>query len=360
MDEALREKILQTIKAHFKQTGNAPGNADFSRLFDVKKTSVIPLLYKAGFRSVGDANETAIGVKNEKKFRDEEKLLRSLGTLTRRLQRYPAVSDIRVASMQDADFPSFSAISDWAKSETRVEKLRQFAESNTDFSDILPYVPQQFKSSDRIEHHLLTSANDSTIEEISYEISDDFVPPILVPLQLLAHPSQRIRETWNSQNRNVAVEFEKRVRAAFEIIGFEVEDLGQGRGRNPDGRAIDLSAHWAAVIDAKSREETYRLATDDRALREYYEQSDKMLRAKGVKNISIVIVSSSFEPKDLEPAKGLRKLSGASAVVLLEARALLRIVDGVLRMPIQKRLDFVEHLLSDTQIVDQRLVEKAS
>jgi hypothetical protein len=354
----LRQQIIEIAQEYFNKQGEPIGRAALASSLGVSKVNINGKLIAAGFSGIGDANQTAVGAKNERKTRDEDKYLIDIALLTRRLRRLPAASDLRLARVENENFPNYDSIRQWASAEKRVELLRSLSDSNSDYTDIAEYLPEDTPQPMPGDESLaVTKLNE---ESESDENSDEYLPPILMSLPSLAHPTQWTREAWKARNRNVAVEFEKRVRAAFEIIGFEVEDLGQGRGRNPDGRAVDLSAHWAAVIDAKSREETYRLSTDDRPLREYYEQSDKVLRAKGVKNIAIVIVSSSFEPKDIEAAKGLRKLTGASSVVLLEAKALLVIVDSVLRMPLQRRLDYVEHLLGDTQIVDERLVEKAS
>lgn len=91
--------------------------------------------------------------------------------------------------------------------------------------------------------------------------------------------------------------FENRLAVCFRILGFKVEDFGQGTGRNPDGiftyRGSDSS--YAVIYDAKSSAEPYRLrTTDERQFEDYINQHIGDLQRRGFDNIYFAVVSGSF------------------------------------------------------------------
>jgi hypothetical protein len=52
-----------------------------------------------------------------------------------------------------------------------------------------------------------------------------------------------------SINKESSREFEKKVNLVFKMLGFEVDELGQGSGRNPDGIAKENQFRYAIIID---------------------------------------------------------------------------------------------------------------
>lgn len=53
------------------------------------------------------------------------------------------------------------------------------------------------------------------------------------------------------------------------ILGYETKLLGQGKGRVPDGLAVENDNSYAIIWDAKARYDKYSLGTDNRTIREY-------------------------------------------------------------------------------------------
>jgi len=63
--------------------------------------------------------------------------------------------------------------------------------------------------------------------------------------------------------------YEKMVSEVFKLIDFEVEELGQGKGRNPDSIIKNRTENTAFLVDAKAYSDGYNLGLDDRAIKEY-------------------------------------------------------------------------------------------
>lgn len=90
-------------------------------------------------------------------------------------------------------------------------------------------------------------------------------------------------------------EFEKIVGEVFKQIGFEVESLGQGTGRNPDAIVKFRENHTAFIVDAKAYLDGYVMGRDDRAIREYITYHCPILKREGFTKIGFIIVSNSFK-----------------------------------------------------------------
>lgn len=92
----------------------------------------------------------------------------------------------------------------------------------------------------------------------NFQISDYLVPKVAGLVEL-----------GNSSDKAKGAEFEKMVAEVFKLLDFEVENLGQGTGRNPDAIIKHREEHTAFIVDAKAYSAGYSLGIDDRAIREY-------------------------------------------------------------------------------------------
>jgi hypothetical protein len=90
-------------------------------------------------------------------------------------------------------------------------------------------------------------------------------------------------------------EFEKLVGEVFKQIGFEVQSLGQGTGRNPDAIIKYKEDHTAFIVDAKAYLDGYVMGRDDRAIREYISYYCPILKKEGFTKIGFIIVCNSFK-----------------------------------------------------------------
>jgi hypothetical protein len=115
------------------------------------------------------------------------------------------------------------------------------------------------------------------------------------------------------------------------ILGYNTTELGQGRGREPDGIAISNdgnAGYYAIIYDAKAREKDYTIGTQDREIVEYIKNKQRELQRQRVDKVSFLIVSSEFtNSPSLE--NSLRDIYRATRVpvILVRAKDLLRIVE---------------------------------
>ncbi|WP_394295047.1 restriction endonuclease FokI C-terminal domain-containing protein [Halorubrum distributum] len=117
------------------------------------------------------------------------------------------------------------------------------------------------------------------------------------------------------------------------MLGFDVEELGQGSGRQPDGIATAVRNDYAIIYDAKVRGDGYSIATDDRAIREYIETHARQLRDQGVRRIYFAIVSSTFTNPDQGTLRELRETTAVESIVFLSAELLEELMVLRLREP---------------------------
>lgn len=128
------------------------------------------------------------------------------------------------------------------------------------------------------------------------KLPDSYVPPIVAVIPALAKNDPKLAEAAKASGTSLERAFEKSVNAAFTIMGYQTQLLGQGQGRVPDGRALDLDNSYAIVWDAKARTDGYSIGTDDRTIREYITtQSRELVRKRSLRNIYYLIVSSVFQ-----------------------------------------------------------------
>jgi hypothetical protein len=154
------------------------------------------------------------------------------------------------------------------------------------------------------------------------------MPPVVADLENLALNE----ETEWSQKRGVRPEkaFETKLRYVFTILGYNVTELGQGKGREPDGVAISTEGHsgyYAIIYDAKAREKDYSVGTGDREIVEYIRNKQRELQRQHVDKVSFLIVSSEFtDSPSLESS--LKDIYRATRVpvILVRAKDLLYIV----------------------------------
>ncbi len=170
-------------------------------------------------------------------------------------------------------------------------------------------------------------------KSMSEDGGESWLPPVLIDIPQLALN----RETSWSSSKNVRPEkaFETKLRFAFTVLGYEVEELGQGTGREPDGVALSLDVpggDYALIYDAKARENGYSIGTDDRAIIEYIQHKEQELRRKRVGKLSFVIVSSSFSNSaaTIDAVNNIYKATRVP-VILLEAADLLYILEKRLK-----------------------------
>jgi len=174
----------------------------------------------------------------------------------------------------------------------------------------------------------------------------NFIPPVLKDFEALA-----------SRKEGDSLEFEKKVIAAFKMLGFQVDGIGQGKGREPDGVAKWSPSGFAILFDAKSSTDGYSIGTDDRAIIEYIDKYEPKLRKEGIKKIYFVLVSSEFNGSSEKSLGIIRKESSAKSVVLITAKQLLKIIAKRIQEPYAFDVESLEDLFLDSGILDDEKLE---
>lgn len=191
-------------------------------------------------------------------------------------------------------------------------------------------------------------------------LPDSYVPPIVAVLPRLAANDPQLEEAAKASGTSVARAFEKSINAAFTILGYDTKLMGQGAGRAPDGLASTDDESYSILWDAKARQGGYRMGTDDRAIREYVmTQSRELKRRKHLRNLYYFIVSSKFQDEFDDLIRGLKMDTDINEVCLIEAEALVALVDAKLRDPRQFSLgpDGIQRLFCQSGIVRARDVQ---
>ena len=171
----------------------------------------------------------------------------------------------------------------------------------------------------------------------------------------------RLIEAAKKSGTSIPNAFEKYINAAFTILGYETQLLGQGKGRVPDGLAITLDDAYAIIWDAKVRGDAYSMGTDDRTIREYINTQSRKLKKKGsIRNIYYAIVSSDFADDYDDAIRMLKMDTDVSEVILIEAEALVTIVEAKLRDPLFTTLgsDGIQRLFTASGILRADFVKE--
>jgi hypothetical protein len=171
------------------------------------------------------------------------------------------------------------------------------------------------------------------IETPTRVLPKSYIPPIISVLPKLAKNDPEVALICAQSNRSVEKEFEERCAILFSILGFETQIYGQGRGRVPDGVALCDEYRYAIIFDAKVRQGSYTMGTDERAIREYIYAQSTALRRRGVMNIYFMIISSSFSGEHDDAIRGIKIDTPVNEVILAEVNALLAMVENKLRDP---------------------------
>jgi len=201
-------------------------------------------------------------------------------------------------------------------------------------------------------------ALENKVEEkiIISDNAGDWLPDIIKDLNDLALN----KDTNWTKKMGVKAEkaFETKLRYAFTLLGYEVTELGQGKGREPDGIALSIGANggdYAIVYDAKARENGFSIGTGDREIYEYIQKKKEELKRKRVNKIYFVIISSEFSSASNTDA--IREIYRRThvPVALLKVTDLLFIIDAKLQ---NVEIDHtrLEYLFLDTGLITRETI----
>jgi hypothetical protein len=316
----------QQYKTLREKLGRKPSSSEFYGESGISKGRLELIYGRTAYRKLviecGDQPEEFGTPKSELR-----KILEVWGTLARELKTLPVSADWA----QRRIMPTRSGIKvshgiNW--SQIPNEFLREFG-TDDEWQDVVALIP----SSTPAGNVQNTKAPDPTPLFIS-----QFLPPVVADFVAL------------SQSEDLANDFERKVSLAFQMLSFEVTSLGQGTGRNPDAIAKATQEHFALIIDAKARTESYVMGTEDRKFIEYIRQHQPILTREGFKKLYFVIVSSRFAGRD---TASIIRVMQETQIPVIEIRAdqILRILAFAVENPLQyDRRKFEQLLLQEGEL----------
>lgn len=184
------------------------------------------------------------------------------------------------------------------------------------------------------------------------ELPDSYVPPVVSILPRLAVNDPDLAKVCHAMGSSIEKVFENRVDALFKMLGYETEALGQGRGRVPDGVAICREFHYAIGYDAKVRQGAYTMGIDERPIREYIYGLTERLKKQGIRQIYFMVISSSFSGDHDDVIRSLKMETDAREILLVEASALVALLEAKLRDPLLTLgPDGIQRLLADSGVL---------
>lgn len=288
---------------------------------------------------------------------------------------WPVYYPSNINMIQDLNFwqPSGDLSQDYLSFKRLQEELAELFSENSDYRFNLYKVEHVFWYRANKENLLITpeiedssGKNDTIMRTINTSSQLDFprlpesyVPPIVSVLVEMANNNRSLIEAAKNSGTSLERAFEKYIDIAFKILGYETRLMGQGNGRVPDGAAAAKDDDYIILWDAKIRSDGYSMGTDDRTIREYITtQSRDFKKRRHYKNIYYAIISSNFVSDYDEAIRSIKMETDVNEVLLIEASALVSMVDTRLRDPsVTLGSDGFQRLFSSSGIIKAQTVK---
>lgn len=352
--DARKQRLIEVVRAYAEREGLVPGIQRFARDVGAGHHTWKGQLWA----SWGDfIREAGLAPGEMKQPVPEDELLVSLALLTRRDGRFPSAARLKFARSERADIPSeWTFRHRFGGQAEMLERLRAWvADRPSEYADVAAILaatePTRPKGGEQpVEEKTSENRVGTTF------ISDSLIPPAVDCLPGLAAGDAEIERQCAERGLTLSVELEHRVALAFQILGLDVNELGQGAGRVADGIARCPSGRWAVIYDAKVRRGGFTLGTEDRKFREYIEHHGEELQREGIDSIYFAVISSSFDKKDLAKTREVVRLTRSKAFALVEAAALRALVELKLRTRLLDNGATLERLLASPEVVDTEAV----
>jgi hypothetical protein len=334
-----RESIIEKFQACAKQLGKTPGQAIFFKMTGVKSKDVF--YYWSRFSAL--AKEAGLVPNEMNQPLPEEELFTSYARACLYLNKVPTSKEFRIVS-RDLHLHSDNVYSNRYGSVLGFKKrFREWLEKGS----------EEYKHILEMQGWETTSASFSTRElGITTSLVDFSIHPFLPSCLQYLDVLSRGEKPFDSFAENVNTAFEKRCADSFKCLGFEVQELGQGKGRKADSLALARQEGFGAIIDAKVRANGYVLGTEDRKFLEYAVNHSRELLHSGLHHVYFVVVGSEFRNDDLNKLTQYLAQSPVRSVDFITAKALMKIVEQSIRERYKFRLAEIDQLLFGNKIID--------
>lgn len=320
-----KARVLAALRRVTDQTGRVPGRRAFQ-----EATGLDRRLWQGGIWTTWSqaVAEAGLPPNSFSQALSEEQFLRPLAELTREKNGFPTQAELTYAHRHNENFPSVAGFTKrFGLKEALMAALREWVNRHEEFLDILQLLDEPAPTAPLPKlSGPVASWTTSKAGAAPEVLPVSLVPPVVACLADLATNSAFVA-TVRVRGVNADLEFERRTGIAFRLLGLEVQQLGQGAGREPDGLATCQEHGWAIVYDAKLRQGDYRIGTEDRKFKEYLEKHQAPLARRGLRRIYFAVVSGTFIASDVRKAQEIARLTDAKSCVLLSVQALLRMVE---------------------------------
>lgn len=308
-----REEILERFRACVHKLGRAPGMARFCKTAHVTQADVFYYWPRLGdlAKEVGAApNRFNTAMPETELFTDFARVCLHLGKIPNR-------NELRIATRELG-----------TRTHNAFERFGTTSAFDARFRDWLGTGPGEFQGILSFPGWQRTGR---TKAAPSSQRVYPFAPFLPAGLQYLDALARGELSPHDREGEPVHVLFERKCGDAFRALGFEVMQLGQGKGRAPDLVALARPARYGVIIDAKSRKDGYVLATDDRVFFEYVTRGAQRLKEDGIEKAYLVIVGPSFRETDLRKLVEYLTGSAVRGITFILATALMRMVEDSIR-----------------------------
>ena len=312
-----KEEILELYKACQEKLGEPPGIERFCKMAKLRKSEVkyywptpAALTMEAG----AVPNKFGLKLSDEIVFEDYARVCLHL-------EKVPTDAELRI-TQRELGTKTHTAHSRHGGINAFQERFRKWLESSPDELRVI----LRFEGWSRPKYEKLSEVPRPS-SGLLLQLHP-FLPSSLQYLDVLARGEM---PSYESSDLSVSTLFERRTADAFQSLGFEMQPLGQGTGRNPDAIALATKERFAILIDAKVRANGYALGTEDRKFLEYALNHGKELQRQGFEKVYLVVVVSSFRESDLKKLTEYLSESPARSVEMITAAALIRIVEESIR-----------------------------
>ena len=218
-----REEILELFKACQTTLGKPPGTQVFCKMAKLKPAEVTYYWprHSALVREAGSEPQEF-----GSKYSDDE-VFADFARVCQHLAKVPSQNELRIAQRELK-----------TKTSTVYSRYRTIEEFQNRFRNWLECSNNEFK---KILH--FDGWSRSKTEDIELVHPDVVASPYLHPflpgtLQYLEVIARGEMPPYEASDLAVSTLFERRTADAFRCLGFEIQHLGQGTGRNPDVIAL--------------------------------------------------------------------------------------------------------------------------
>lgn len=249
-----KRRLLSAAREWITREGKVPGVRRFATNVGVGKETWSGRLWPSWGAFLAEA-----GAKTPEFTQPiaEDDLLNHRASLTRGLKKFRSSAQLKYATNDTPGVPSEKTLRNrFGRADEMAGALLNWVRGRAEWRDVEAILATRSPPVSR------APAPDKTAVQTSDLFSEHYLPPVVGGLARLAGGGDAVEKACAVHGVSLSVEFERRVQIALELLGFEIERLGQGSGRVADGIARWPQARFAVIYDAKVRRGGFAISRD--------------------------------------------------------------------------------------------------